>query len=326
MADKFIKSLNFGGEDSYFPLPFVTGEQNGLVLKVVDGEWTAADLITLKPGLYDSNDILLASWNELINIYGMDVAKDYTSSTYKTDAASPYLVLNNNPELATGTKLIIDSNIVTLYKYTFRGCAQLESIVMPAGITSIDESAFNGCTNLKLTELPAGISKIRKYTFYGCTNLALTELPAGITSIGEAAFNSCTNLKLTELPAGVSNAIGSYAFYNCSNLSLTELPAGITVINLYAFAGCTHLKLTELPTGITTIRGSAFRNCTGLTELTFKGTPSRIDADAFLYCTNLTTINVPWAEGAVANAPWGATNATINYNYNPYINPDVPEE
>jgi hypothetical protein len=24
---------------------------------------------------------------------------------------------------------------------------------------------------------------------------------------------------------------------------------------------------------------------------------------------------VPWAEGAVANAPWGATNATINYNY-----------
>lgn len=27
------------------------------------------------------------------------------------------------------------------------------------------------------------------------------------------------------------------------------------------------------------------------------------------------TRGVPWAEGAVTNAPWGATNATINYNY-----------
>lgn len=40
-----------------------------------------------------------------------------------------------------------------------------------------------------------------------------------------------------------------------------------------------------------------------------------IATDAFEGCTNLTAINVPWAEGAVANAPWGATNATINYNY-----------
>jgi hypothetical protein len=31
--------------------------------------------------------------------------------------------------------------------------------------------------------------------------------------------------------------------------------------------------------------------------------------------TNLMTINVPWSEGEVINAPWGASNATINYNY-----------
>lgn len=37
--------------------------------------------------------------------------------------------------------------------------------------------------------------------------------------------------------------------------------------------------------------------------------------DAFEGCTNLTAINVPWAEGAVANAPWGATNAAVSYNY-----------
>ena len=40
-----------------------------------------------------------------------------------------------------------------------------------------------------------------------------------------------------------------------------------------------------------------------------------IEDYAFKNCTALTTINVPWSEGEVASAPWGATNATINYNY-----------
>ena len=44
-------------------------------------------------------------------------------------------------------------------------------------------------------------------------------------------------------------------------------------------------------------------------------TPEEIAENAFNYCTNLTTLNVPWASGAVAGAPWGATKATINYNY-----------
>jgi hypothetical protein len=48
--------------------------------------------------------------------------------------------------------------------------------------------------------------------------------------------------------------------------------------------------------------------------MTFKGTPTNIATDAFYNCRNLLDIYVPWAEGEVANAPWGATNATIHYN------------
>ena len=75
------------------------------------------------------------------------------------------------------------------------------------------------------------------------------------------------------------------------------------------------VTLASLPEGVTSIGSNAFRSCTGLTTLTFKGTPTSIVSNTFSGCTNLTIINVPWAEGAVANAPWGATNATINYNY-----------
>ena len=97
-----------------------------------------------------------------------------------------------------------------------------------------------------------------------------------------------------------------------------KLPDGMTEIRYYAFYKCTSLALTTLPEGLTSIGSSAFSYCTSLEKLTFKGTPTTIKSNAFNGCTNLTTINVPWAEGAVANAPWGATNAVINYNYTNY--------
>ena len=136
-----------------------------------------------------------------------------------------------------------------------------------------------------------GYTKVRGNLFAGCTNLAHVSLPESLTSIGESAFYGCTSLALTSLPAGVTS-IGDGAFVGCSSLALTSLPAGVTSIGV-----------------------DTFYDCTSLTSITFKGTPTTIAANAFNSCTNLTDIKVPWAEGTVANAPWGATNATITYNY-----------
>jgi hypothetical protein len=116
------------------------------------------------------------------------------------------------------------------------------------------------------------------------------------------------------LPESLTS-IGDYAFFSCSNLALTFLPEGITSIGEHAFFSCYNLALTSLPEGITNIGNSAFGACINLKSITFKGTPTTIHSYAFGGCSNITTINVPWSEGEVANAPWGATNATINYNY-----------
>ena len=159
-----------------------------------------------------------------------------------------------------------------------------------------------------------GHTIIRNYAFYNCSELALTSLPSGITSIGSYAFAYCSKLALTSLPSGITS-IESNAFDNCSELALTSLPSGLTSIGTQAFYNCSKLALTSLPSGITSIGDSAFNRCLGLTSLTFKGTPKSISSSAFSGCTNLITINVPWARGAVANAPWGAKNATIHYNY-----------
>ena len=136
-----------------------------------------------------------------------------------------------------------------------------------------------------------GYTKVRNYLFYNCTHLALTSLPESITSIGDSAFASCLNL------------------------TLTSLPEGLTSIDENAFRKCTHLALTSLPEGLWVIGNRAFQGCTSLTSITFKGTPTTIGSAPFNGCTNLTDIKVPWAEGAVSGAPWGATNATITYNY-----------
>ena len=44
MADKTLKSLNFGGADNYFPLPLITDADNDKILSVVNGEWSAVNV------------------------------------------------------------------------------------------------------------------------------------------------------------------------------------------------------------------------------------------------------------------------------------------
>ena len=180
---------------------------------------------------------------------------------------------------------------VRIRKYAFYNCIELTSILLPDELISIEQGAFSQCTNLALTSLPVNLKTISLEVFYRCTNLTLTSLPSGITSIGNTAFSQCTNLALTSLPSGIIS-IGNNVFSSCSKLALTSLPSEVTIIGSYAFS-----------------------SCTGLISITFQGTPTTIANNAFQGCTNLTTINVPWLEGAVANAPWGATAATINYNY-----------
>ena len=231
----------------------------------------------------------------------------------------------------------LPSGVKSIGSYAFNNCTNLALISLPSGITDILEHAFAGCTNLALTSLPSGITHIYTQTFFGCGKLALTSLPIGVTiidsnafyncvnltltslpseliSIGSYAFDGCTNLAFTFLPNGLTN-ISNGAFNACTNLSLTSLPNGLTSIGDYVFNGCRKLALTSLPGGITDIGNNAFRLCSGLTSITFEGTPTTIASTAFSSCINLIDIKVPWAEGAVANAPWGATNATITYNY-----------
>ena len=137
-----------------------------------------------------------------------------------------------------------------------------------------------------------------------------------IQSGGTDDFKNVVEGTATEitLPSNTTK-IRDYTFYGLNTLELNSLPSGITDIGGNAFNGCTNLALTSLPSSLTTIGQGAFYGCIGLTEITFEGTPTSLNSRAFEYCPNLTTIRVPWAEGEVAGAPWGASNASVVYSY-----------
>lgn len=143
-------------------------------------------------------------------------------------------------------------------------------------------------------ELPEGLTTIRMYKFYYAENLAMTKLPGTISVIEQHAFDGCRKLALTELPA-----------------ALTRLGEGCFE---YCFNNDNCAKELEMPAGLKRIDDSAFFMGMKLQRITFKGTPDSVSSLAFRNA-GITAINVPWAEGEVSGAPWGATKATINYNY-----------
>lgn len=169
-------------------------------------------------------------------------------------------------------------------------------------------------TPITAVQVPATATSIGGFVFYQCSSLTSAILPDGITSIGNNCF-WYSPLALASLPASLET-IGNNAFRACP-LTLASLPSNLATIGNNAFYNCASIAIAEIPASVATIGTAAFTSCLGLTELTFLGTPTSIGATAFNACRNLTAIRVPWSEGAVSNAPWGATNATITYNYTP---------
>ena len=148
--------------------------------------------------------------------------------------------------------------------------------------------------------VPYGTTTLRENMFYDVRSdndaIITVTLPNTITTIKSKAFDYAGTINIGELPPYLEIISGN-AFTYARNIfgSKTEL---------------------EIPASLKTLGSLAFYRCnSGATKtITFKGKPDSIANNA-LQNDATKTINVPWAEGEVSGAPWGATNATINYNY-----------
>ena len=155
-------------------------------------------------------------------------------------------------------------------------------------ITEIPRYAFSYCGSLTSIVFPDQITSIGDYSFRGCSYLTSVTFPVNLKTLGSWAFRGCTGLSSITLPEGLEN-IGD-SFVDCNFLTAVSIPASVqTMMN--SFGSCIRLKtVTIVGDNITSINASSFASA------------------------SVTDIYLPmYDEGDVANAPWGAGNASIHW-------------
>lgn len=218
--------------------------------------------IAIPAGLYDADDNLIASWDTLVNTYGMDCEKTYTNTTYNTDTASPYYVLTKNDALASGTRLIIGDSVTKIGQYAFYNCTRLTSIVIPDSITAFLAVAFLGCSNLKNVYYTGTIEK-------WCGLVVGTYSASPMCNGANLYINGKLVTDLV-IPDSVT-VIDHFAFFGCTSLTSVAIPSGVTSIEYQAFMDCMALTSIVIPKSVTAIKQNAFGNCTSITEVYYNG-------------------------------------------------------
>ena len=86
----------------------------------------------------------------------------------------------------------------------------------------------------------------------------------------------------------------------------------VTSIGDSAFKGCTGLTNIKIPNSVTRIGGYAFYGCTGLTNIEIPNSVTRIGDSAFRGCTGLTNIETPNSVTSIGGAAFGGCTGLTN--------------
>lgn len=198
--------------------------------------------------------------------------------------------------ITTITTITIPETVETIGERAFAECSKITAVNYAdnSRVDKIKDAAFYKCEQLSRTSIPTRVTDIAPYTYYKCTKLPLLTIPDEVTNIGQFAFYQCSgfsgNLKL---PGELKNIFES-AFEGTGVSGNLILPDTLIKIDKKAFSACKPLTGT-LAFGryIEEIGDYAFRDCSGLTQLTFSdyllsSNPLSIKEGAFDGCTGLT--------------------------------------
>ena len=170
-------------------------------------------------GLYDADNKLLASWDELVNVYGLNGLSGLSG------------ILRENENLASGTTLIIDDSITEMDLATFEYCSNIAKIIIPSSVTSISNTSWSSCVHLK------NILVDENNEYYKSINGNLYD-KEGKTFI---QYASGKEDKEFTIPDGVET-IGSGAIAYSRSLEKLYIPNSVTFIDRHGFTHCDSLS------------------------------------------------------------------------------------
>ena len=96
-------------------------------------------------GLFDYAGNLLVSWNDLVNVYGFDISKDYTEANASTSATSGTRLFATNNWYGV---LKVPPIVTRIGEYVFYNNSGLITIYIPDEVLFVGKSAFKGCNDL----------------------------------------------------------------------------------------------------------------------------------------------------------------------------------
>ena len=170
------------------------------------------------------------------------------------------------------------------------------SIGINSGVTRIGADSFTFCLTGRVS-IPTTVTSIGNGAFNYCMRLKSLAIPNSVTELGEATFANCTQLVNLAIGAGVTR-ITPQLFMNCRSLENVTLPRRVTAIDREGFSGCTALKaIVILATDFSSIGADAFKDCTSLTDIYFKGSQAQ------------------WNRIAIDSSNVALKRAVIHYNY-----------
>jgi hypothetical protein len=239
----------------------------------------------------------------------------------------------------------IPNTVTSIGKWAFHNCKSLTSIYIPDSVITMGEQPFWNCESIKHIFIPRNVTDIglvkqsnllqNNSWCLGMSSLESIEVDVQNATYKSIDGNVYTNDEKTILIYSIGKQNSSFtipnsvthiyasAFAGCLNLKEIIIPDSVTNIGVGAFLSCTSLENITIPASVEWVDSRAFANCSNLKTVVFKGKPSIVTSSLddilgglqFNLCTSLTDIYVPWAEGEVAGAPWGAPETTtIHYN------------
>lgn len=251
---------------------------------------------------------------------------------------------------ALGGKVRIPETVEEIGNGAFSGVKGVTEIELASGLKRIEGNAFRGCAALETLIIPETVIHFGKGMLSGCVSLRELTLPqtwqSDLTAPGQKEdgsifgdsflgylFGADTYLgNSSQVPSSLKkivitggSTLNKYMFTECSALEEVSLPATITKIEENVFSGCASLKRISveernsaysskdgilydkagtyfvhipqslegdvvLADGIARIADRQFKGMTGLRSVTVPGNVSSIGVSAFEGCTGLQTV------------------------------------
>lgn len=179
---------------------------------------------------------------------------------------------------------VIKDGTKTIANSAFSNLESLENITIPNSVLYIGQFGFYRCSSLKNVTIPDSVLSIDYRAFGSCASLENVVIGAGVTYIEEGAFRSCKSLKNIEVSkdnASFTSVDG--VLFNKDKTELLKYPTGssnttytvpdsVTTIGYRAFDYSASLESIVIGAGVTHIGENAFKNCTALKDVYYKGT------------------------------------------------------